>query len=283
MLRKDMNTVLEALIRAALAEDLGTPPCDVTSEAIVSPDLHTTAVMRARKPGVIAGLDVAEAVFRTVDPSLKITSIVNNRDKVANNTDLLKIKGSALSILKAERVALNFICHLSGIATLTNRYIVAISGTKAEILDTRKTTPGVRMLQKQAVLAGGGKNHRLGLHDAILIKDNHISVAKSVKVALDKAKATLPGMRIEIEVDRLEQLQEVLEHGGADVVLLDNMDVETLKKAVALAKGRVLLEASGGVTLETVRAIAETGVDRISIGALTHSAPALDIGLDIEL
>lgn len=277
------DEMLDRVIRIALAEDLGEPPRDVTAEALIPPGLRTTAVMRSRKPGVISGVEAAEATFKAVDPALKITAFVKNGDKVANNTDILKIEGSALSILRAERVALNLITHLSGISTLTNSYIVAIKGTKARILDTRKTTPGLRTLEKQAVSDGGGQNHRMGLYDAVLIKDNHISVAKSIKVSLDKARSAHPGMKIEIEVDRLEQLQEVLEHGGADIVLLDNMDVGTLKKAVKMAAGRVKLEASGGVTLETVRSIAETGVDYISVGALTHSAPVLDIGLDAEI
>lgn len=282
----------EMLVRQALAEDLGDPPRDITSEALIPHDLKTTAVLRNRKPGIISGIELAAAAFRLTNPALAVKDNVVNGDKVSSTTDLLTVSGSAISILRAERVALNFLCHLSGIATLTNRYIVAIKGTKAKILDTRKTTPGLRMLEKSAVAAGGGQNHRFGLYDAILIKDNHISVAKSIKVAIDKAKAANPGKKIEIEVDTLAQLQEVLDHGGADIVLLDNMDLPTLKQAAALtkkhnaafpAKPGILLEASGGVTLETVRAIAETGVDYISVGALTHSAPALDIGLDIDL
>jgi len=279
----DLKTI-EPMIRQALAEDLGPHMRDITSEATIPADRQTMAVMRARGEGVIAGVKIAEAVFKAVDPSLKVTLYVTDGDKVALYTKLFLVEGSALSILKAERVALNFLSHLSGIATLTNRYIVAIGDSKAQIMCTRKTIPTLRSLQKYAVAVGGGKNHRHGLYDAILIKDNHISVAKSIKVAIEGArKAAGPSAKIEIEVDTLEQLQEVLDCGGADIVLLDNMGLEELKRAVDMAGGKVLLEASGGVNLNTVRSIAETGVDRISIGALTHSAPALDIGLDIDL
>ena len=275
------------LIKQALAEDLGPLKRDITTDCIISPSLKTTAVMRARKAGVISGVDVAMAIFRAVDPKLKIKQYVENGDKVTKNNIIFSVSGSARSILLAERTALNFICHLSGIATLTRQYVEAIQGTKAKILDTRKTTPGLRILEKQAVKDGGGMNHRVGLYDAILIKDNHIKVSNSVKVAIKKARASASkGIQLVIEVDTLKQLAEVLQVGGADVVLLDNMDIKTLKKAVVMVAAlprerRPLTEASGGVSLKTVRAIAKTGVDRISIGALTHSAPILDVGLDV--
>ncbi len=272
------------LIRQALAED-GT---DVTSEALIPADTATTAIMRAREDGVIAGLDVAKMAFQLVDPTLQITAHKSNSDLVSKSDTLLTITGSARAILKAERVALNFASHLSGIATLTRRYVDAVSGTKAQILDTRKTLPALRALQKEAVLAGGGTNHRFGLDDAILIKDNHIAVAGSIAAALECAKQSKANVNfIEIEVDTLDQLQQVLAyhdtHGGVDIVMLDNMTPAQLKEAVELVDGHIQTEASGGVTLDSVRAIAENGVDRISIGALTHSVCALDIGLDIDL
>ncbi len=275
---------IKDLIRQALAED-GT---DVTSEALIPADTTTTAIMRAREDGVIAGLDVAIMTFQLVDPTLQITAHQSNGDFVSKRDNLLSITGSARAILKAERVALNFASHLSGIATLTRRYVDAVSGTKAHILDTRKTLPALRTLQKEAVLAGGGTNHRFGLDDAILIKDNHIAVAGSIAAALECAKQSKANVNfIEIEVDTLDQLQEVLAyhntHGGVDIVMLDNMTPAQLKEAVNLVDGRLQTEASGGVTLDSVRAIAESGVDRISIGALTHSVRALDIGLDIDL
>lgn len=268
-----------ALIHVALAEDLSQGG-DITTDSIIKAET-AVAVMRARKAGVAAGLSVAKRVFELVDPSLKITLHVQDGDKVADGQDLITITGSAASILKAERTALNFTTHLSGIATLTRQYVDQVVGTDAQIICTRKTLPGLRLLQKQAVLAGGGVNNRFSLGDMILIKDNHIAVAGGIKPALDAVQGK--DVKIEIEVDTISQLEDVLAHGGADLVLLDNMDVPTLQKAVALAKGRIITEASGGVSLESVRDIARTGVDRISIGALTHSAPVFDIGLDIDL
>ncbi len=271
---------LEALIKAALAEDLADRG-DITTLATIPYDAQAVAVLRARKEGVVAGVDVAAAAFYMVDQSLALGKNLLNGYKVSKDDIILSVSGSASSILTAERTALNFLTHLSGTATLTRRYVDAVSGTKAKIYDTRKTLPGLRELQKAAVVAGGGHNHRMGLYDAILIKDNHIAVAGGIATALDKVSDGNK-VSIEIEVDTLEQLEEVLKHGGADIVLLDNMDVPTLKKAVAMVDGRMITEASGGVNLDTLRAIAETGVDRIAVGALTHSAPALDIGLDIE-
>jgi nicotinate-nucleotide pyrophosphorylase (carboxylating) len=237
--------------------------------------------MRSRRDGVAAGIKVAEMVFKNIDPSLNVTIFVKSGERVKPGTDFLSVEGSAASILSAERTALNFVTHLSGIATHTRRYVDLVAHTDATILDTRKTLPGLRALQKYAVASGGGTNHRFGLYDAILIKDNHIAVAGGIASALDAVKGR--SEKIEIEVDTLDQLQDVLDHGGAQVVLLDNMDIPTLTRAVAMAKRRILTEASGGVNLDTVRSIAETGVDYISIGAITHSAPALDVGLDIEI
>jgi nicotinate-nucleotide pyrophosphorylase (carboxylating) len=285
MLKNGMpeTATTKTLVRRALEEDLARAG-DITSNAIVSPKLMTTAVMRARKPGIVAGMKIAEMVFHIVDPKLKVTRHVQSGSRVSKNQKIMTVRGSARSILAAERTALNFVSHLSGIATLTGKYIDQARGTKAKIRCTRKTTPGLRALEKYAVRAGGGVNHRSGLYDAVLIKDNHIALAGSVAKALDKIKTK---KSVQIEVDTLKQLAGVLKHvskyGGADSILLDNMDIKTLKKAVALVKGKIPLEASGGVNLKTVRGIAKTGVDYIAVGALTHSAPALDIGLDIDL
>lgn len=272
-------SAITALIRRALDEDLARDG-DITSKGIFSKTQKAKAVMRARKAGVVSGLEVAELVFCIVDPRLTIKIHTKNGVKVKAGAKLMSISGSAQSILTAERTALNFITHLSGIATSTRTYVDLVKGTKAKIRDTRKTTPGLRALEKAAVKDGGGVNHRMGLYDAVLIKDNHIAVAGSVKNALDQFKGQ---KNIQIEVDTLKQLAEVLKHGGADCVLLDNMSMATMKKAVAMAKKKIKLEASGGVNLKTVQAIAKTGVDYIAVGALTHSAPALDIGLDIDL
>ena len=274
---------IEPIIRQAILEDLGHGN-DVTSENLIPPEAEATAVMHARTRGIIAGVRVAEMVFRMIDPDLTLNRYVNSGDSVLKGKEVLSIQGSAQSILAGERVALNFLSHLSGIATMTGSYVKEIKGTDARICCTRKTIPGLRTLQKYAVLAGGGSNHRFGLDDCVLIKDNHIAIAGGVKKALDQAKAhTGHMMKVEIEVDTLEQLEEVLKHGGADVVMLDNMEPQMLRKAVDLIGGALITEASGGITLETAREIAETGVDYLSVGALTHSAPSLDIGLDINL
>ena len=273
---------IEPILRNALLEDLGHGN-DVTSENIIPPNAEATAVMHARERGVIAGTRIAEMVFKMVDPSLETNRYVTSGEAVLKNKELLSIQGSAQSILAAERVALNFISHLSGIATQTAAYVEKVKGTKAKICCTRKTLPGLRSLQKYAVLAGGGANHRFGLDDAILIKDNHIAIAGGIKAVLDNAQQHSGHMmKIEIEVDTLKQLETVLEHGGADVVMLDNMDIKTLEKAIALIDGALITEASGGVSLDTVSDIAKTGVDFISSGALTHSVFGLDIGLDIS-
>ncbi len=276
------SLIVEPIIRQALLEDLGHGN-DVTSENIIPSDARATAVMHARSRGVIAGVGVAEQVFKMVDPTLETRRYVNSGEAVLKGKEILSIQGSAQSILAAERVALNFISHLSGVASATAQYVEAVKGSKARICCTRKTLPGLRSLQKYAVLAGGGANHRFGLDDAILIKDNHIAIAGGIGPALDNVQ-THSGhmMKIEIEVDTLDQLKEVLTHGGADVVMLDNMDVATLQKAVAMIDGALITEASGGVTLKNVAEIAATGVDYISIGALTHSVIALDVGLDIN-
>lgn len=266
-------------VEAALLEDLGLIG-DITTNATVNARAKASAVFAARMPGVISGLDVARETFRLLDSSVVFESDVRDGDRVKAGDVVARVSGSARSILTGERVALNFLGRMSGIATLTRRYADAISGTKARIADTRKTTPGLRAFEKYAVRCGGGHNHRTGLFDAILIKDNHIVAAGGIKAAIEAARAQAGHMvKIEIEVDTLEQLQDVLAH-QVDAVLLDNMTTDMLRKAVAMAGGRVITEASGGVNLETVRSIAETGVDMISVGALTHSAPVLDLGLD---
>jgi len=276
------SLVIEPIIRNALLEDLGHGN-DVTSENIIPPNATATAVMHARSRGIIAGSRIAETAFKMVDPTLVTHRYVRSGEAVLKNKEILSIQGSAQSILAGERVALNFISHLSGIATATAAYVEQTKGTKAKICCTRKTLPGLRSLQKYAVLAGGGANHRFGLDDAILIKDNHIAIAGSIQAALDNAQNHSGHMmKIEIEVDTLKQLEEVLAHGGADVVMLDNMDAKTLIEAVAMIDGALTTEASGGITLDNVGEIAQTGVDFISIGALTHSVIGLDIGLDIN-
>ncbi len=274
--------LLEPAIRAALLEDLGRAG-DVTSDAVIPPGTEATAVMRAREAGIAAGLDAARIAFELIDPALQIAPDKADGDRIAAGDVLLTISGAARAILSAERVALNFACRLSGIATATRRIADAIAHTQATIVCTRKTTPGLRVFEKRAVRAGGGGNHRWGLDDAMLIKDNHITAAGGIGPTLARARAHAGHMmKIEIEVDTLDQLAEVLAAGGADNVLLDNMAPATLREAVAMNAGRLALEASGRITLETAPAIAETGVDYLSAGWLTHSARILDIGLDIE-
>jgi nicotinate-nucleotide pyrophosphorylase (carboxylating) len=274
--------MLEPAIRAALLEDLGRAG-DVTSDAVIAPGTRTAAVMRAREAGIAAGLDAARIAFELIDPTLTVEQTLDDGARVAPGDVLLTISGEARSILSAERVALNFACRLSGIATATRQIADAIAHTRATIVCTRKTTPGLRMFEKRAVRAGGGGNHRWGLDDAMLIKDNHIAAAGGIRPVLERARAHAGHMtKIEIEVDTLDQLSEVLAAGGADNVLLDNMDPETLRRAVAMNGGRLALEASGRITLATAPAIAETGVDYLSAGWLTHSARILDLGLDID-
>jgi nicotinate-nucleotide pyrophosphorylase (carboxylating) len=274
--------LVEDAVRAALAEDLGRAG-DITTQATIPANAMARAKIAAREDGVIAGLDLAREAFRLIDSSVIFESRVEDGASVLRGAVIARVAGSARAILSAERVALNFLGRLSGVATLTARYAERVAHTKAKICDTRKTTPLLRAFEKYAVRCGGGVNHRFGLDDAVLIKDNHIAVAGGVTAALRAAKAHVGHLvKIEIEVDTLGQLREVLNE-GADAVLLDNMTPGQLREAVALAGGRLVCEASGGVSLESVGTIAETGVDLISVGALTHSAPTLDLGLDIDI
>jgi nicotinate-nucleotide pyrophosphorylase (carboxylating) len=262
-------------VRAWLAEDLGAG--DLTSEAVIAPDARCEAALLLKEQGVVCGLRVAEAVFRELDPELDWEAHASDGD-LRDPGELVRLSGNARAILSGERLALNVLARLSGIATLTRRYLDAVAGTGAVILDTRKTTPGLRALEKEAVQAGGGTNHRFGLYDGILIKDNHLRLAPSLRAAVGDAAGT--GSPVEVECDTLDQVHEALA-AGADRILLDNMTIEELREAVSAASGRAELEASGGVTLETVRAIAETGVDFVSVGALTHSARSLDVSLEV--
>ena len=274
--------LIQDAVRRALDEDLGRAG-DITTQATIPASSIAHTVIAAREPGVIAGLPLADAAFHMIAQGIRFTPRLGDGTQVQAGDVIAEIEGSARAILSAERVALNFLGRMSGIASLTQRYVDAVSGTEARIVCTRKTTPGLRAFEKYAVRCGGGSNHRYGLDDAMLIKDNHIAVAGSVQQALQAAKAAAGHLvKIEIEVDTIAQLHEVLAE-GADVVLLDNMDIKTLKQAVALVEGAMLTEASGGVTLDTVTAIAETGVDMISVGALTHSPRVLDLGLDITI
>jgi nicotinate-nucleotide pyrophosphorylase (carboxylating) len=267
------------LVRTALLEDLGRAG-DITADAIVPVDQQAKLVMRARQPGVVAGLDIARRVFQTVSPAISLRAERPDGSAVEPGHVIATIDGPARSLLTAERTALNFICHLSGVATATASLVAAVNGTRARIVCTRKTTPGLRALEKYAVRAGGGANHRFGLDDAVLIKDNHIALAGNILTAVERVKANVGHLvKIEIEVDTLSQLEEALAV-GADAVLLDNMTTEQLAQAVTMAKGRVVTEASGRITAATAPAIAATGVDLISVGWLTHSAASLDIGLD---
>lgn len=272
------------LIRAALAEDVGTG--DATTLATVPADTIAHAVMVAREPMVVCGLPMAEAVFREVSSQLELTAAAKDGQHAARGQTLLIIKGPARALLTAERVALNFTQRLSGIATLTAKFVKAVAGTGAQILDTRKTTPGWRALEKYAVRCGGGINYRLGLYDQILIKDNHLAALRNEKpnaiaAAVRRAREQYPQLIVEVEADTLVQVAEAAE-AGADIILLDNMSTTDLHAAVRSLDGRIKTEASGGVNLNTVRAIAETGVNYISVGALTHSAPAVDIALDFQ-
>jgi nicotinate-nucleotide pyrophosphorylase (carboxylating) len=274
---------IDEAVTRALDEDLGRAG-DVTSTATIPEGTRGRAVLAAREAGVIAGLAVAAAAFRKLDPAVEISGHLRDGAAVAAKTVLLTVAGDARALLAAERVALNFVGHLSGIATAASEFVHRIAHTRARVCCTRKTTPGLRALQKYAVRCGGGFNHRFGLDDAILIKDNHIAVAGGVRAVLERAKAVAGHLvKVEIEVDTLEQLQTVLDVGLADVVLLDNMAPATMKKAVAMVAGRLVIEASGGITLDTAKAIAESGVDYLSSGAITHSSPNLDVGLDIEI
>jgi nicotinate-nucleotide pyrophosphorylase (carboxylating) len=275
------RVMIEPLVRAALLEDLGRAG-DITTDAIVPAGLRARAVLRAREKGRVAGLDLAKLAFELIDPEIAVEVAIGDGALVAPGSVIAAIKGPARGILAAERTALNFLCRLSGIASATAALVAAVKGTKAKIVCTRKTTPCLRAIEKYAVRAGGGANHRFGLDDAILIKDNHIAIAGSVTEALRRARAAAGHLvKIEVEIDDLEQLKEALA-GGADAVLLDNMGLDMLAEAVAMASGRAIAEASGRITFTSAPAIAATGVDLISAGWLTHSAPALDIGLDFE-
>ena len=277
--RPPPDLLVEPIVRRALEEDLGRAG-DITSTLTIPAEQKAIARLAARAPGTIAGLMVAEMAFRLVDPSLEFALGAADGDKAASGVTLATITGSARSILTAERVALNFAGHLSGVATATAKLVDAVAATRARITCTRKTTPGLRLLEKYAVRCGGGFNHRFGLDDAVLIKDNHIAAAGGIKPVLERVRAGLGHMtKVEIEVDTIAQLEEALAL-GADTILLDNMSPADIKRAVALAHGRAVLEASGNVTADNVRAIAESGVDYISSGAITHSAPNFDLGLD---
>jgi nicotinate-nucleotide pyrophosphorylase (carboxylating) len=274
---------IDAAADRALAEDLGRAG-DVTSIATIPSEARGSGVVVARKAGVIAGLPLVEAVFHRLAPGIEITPHARDGAAVAARTPLMTLAGPARALLAGERAALNFLGHLSGIATATAAFVACVAHTGTRVTCTRKTTPGLRALQKYAVRCGGGFNHRFGLDDAMLIKDNHIAVAGSIRAVLARARAAAGHLvKIEIEVDSLDQLREVLDVGGADVVLLDNMDAPTLRQAVALVDRRLVLEASGGITLDTVGAVAETGVDYVSSGAITHSSPNLDVALDLDI
>ncbi|TCP98756.1 nicotinate-nucleotide pyrophosphorylase [carboxylating] [Sphingomonas sp. PP-F2F-A104-K0414] len=268
---------IDGFVAATLAEDLGKIG-DITSAAVIPADARFTGVMDSRDPIVVAGLALAEAFFRALDPSVHIERLVQDGDSVAADTDLLRLEGAGRALLTAERSALNTVQHLSGIATMTRRYVDAMAGTGAILLDTRKTIPGLRVLEKYATRMGGAQNHRMGLWDAAMIKDNHVAVAGGVGEAVRRAK-TAGIAHIVVEVDRIDQIEPALA-AGATHLLLDNMAPAMLRTAVALVDGRVPTEASGGVALDTIRAIAESGVTYVSVGRLTQSAPAADIGLD---
>ena len=273
------DLLIEPVVRAALAEDLGRAG-DVTALACIAPDARLAVAYVARRPGRASGVACARLALHTLDPAATFEAVVADGERLAPGTVLARAEGNARAILSAERTGLNLLGRLCGIATLTDAYVAAVAHTSARIVDTRKTTPGLRHLEKYAVRCGGGVNHRFGLDDAILIQDNHVAACGGVGEAVRRARAFAGHlMKVEVEIDRLDQLDEALAH-GPDVVMLDNFSLDDLRLAVAAAKGRAVLEASGGVNLETVAAIAETGVDVISVGALTHSAPALDIGLD---
>lgn len=276
-----LRLLIEPIVRAALLEDLGRAG-DITTEAVVPAEARIDAVVAARHPGVLAGLEAGLLTFELLDSSLNIELLCGDGSRVERGQQVARIRGRARPVLAAERTALNLVCRMSGIATATRSLVDAIAGHKARIVCTRKTTPGLRILEKEAVRLGGGANHRFGLDDAMLIKDNHVALAGGVGAALDRARAHAGHLvKIELEVDTLDQLAEALDH-GVDAVLLDNMDPPTLRRAVAMVAGRAVTEASGRITRETAPAIAAAGVDLISSGWITHSAPILDLGLDIE-
>jgi len=273
------DLMIRTAVRAALAEDLGRAG-DITSNSIVAPTVRFAGTLRAREEGRVAGIDLAVAAFREIDGGVDIQVANDDGSDVVPGDAVLVIEGHARGVLTAERTALNFLGHLSGVATATRNLVEVVRGTRAQICCTRKTTPGLRALEKYAVRIGGGVNHRFGLDDAVLIKDNHLAVAGGIAAAVKAARAGIGHMvKIEVEVDTLEELEEALA-AGVEVILLDNMAPDRLRQAVERNAGRAVLEASGGITLESVRAVAETGVDLISVGWITHSAPCLDLGLD---
>ena len=272
------NREFDQIIDAALREDM--PEGDITSESVIPTGAVSEAVLLAKEDGILAGLPVARRVFEKIDPSVEFTEKLQDGAAFKKSDILARLKGPTIALLKGERTALNFLQRLSGIATITRRFVDAAAGTKAKILDTRKTTPGLRLLEKHAVKMGGGTNHRISLSDMVLIKDNHLRHVGSVAEAVRRARAVIrPGVRVEVEAADLAQVRDALA-AGADIIMLDNMTLEAMREAVALSAGRVPLEASGNMSLERVRAVAETGVDFISVGALTHSARAVDISLD---
>jgi nicotinate-nucleotide pyrophosphorylase (carboxylating) len=275
-----VRLIIEPVVRAALLEDLGRAG-DITTDAVVPAEARVEAVIVARQPGVLAGLDAALLAFELLDPALRIERLRSDGDRISRGETVAQINGRARGVLGAERTALNLLSRISGVATATRALADAIAGYKAKIVCTRKTTPGLRMLEKEAVRLGGGANHRFGLDDAMLIKDNHIALAGGVRQALERARHHAGHLvKIELEVDTLDQLAEALDV-GVDAVLLDNMTPETLRRAVAMVDGRAITEASGRITLETAPAVAATGVDLISCGWITHSASILDLGLDV--
>ena len=268
----------DPIIEAALREDM--PEGDITSEGIIPADARSEAIFLAKEDGILAGLEIARRVFEKIDLAVEFTGKIQDGAAFRKSDILACVEGPSVALLKGERTALNFLQRLSGIATETRRFVDAVAGTKAKILDTRKTTPGLRLLEKYAVKMGGGTNHRLNLSDMVLIKDNHLRYVGSVAETVRRARSTIrPGVRIEVEAADLSQVRDALA-AGADMIMLDNMNLELMREAVALAAGRVPLEASGNMSLDRVRAVAETGVDFISVGALTHSARAVDISLD---
>jgi len=275
-----MEHTLKELLMLALEEDLG--PGDVTSEATIHPESESVAVMLAKQDLILAGLAVARAVFHYLDPNIQFTTIVKDGDVITAGTEIAKLSGNTRALLAGERVALNLLQHLSGIATLTTAYTEQVKGLKVELLDTRKTLPGLRQLEKYAVRVGGGKNHRFGLYDGVLIKDNHIKASGSITKAVERSRKSAHHLlKIEVETKTLDEVSEALA-AGADVIMLDNMPIDMMRKAVGLVAGKALLEASGNITLKTIRAVAEAGVDFISSGSLTHSAPAADISMKIK-
>jgi nicotinate-nucleotide pyrophosphorylase (carboxylating) len=275
------NFDLDEFVTRVLAEDLGAGG-DVTSNATIPADQRFSAAMNARQEMVVAGLDIAAAFFRRLDPNVRVEQLASDGEAVEHRTPLMRLEGNARAMLTAERAALNTLQHLSGIATLTRQYVDAIAGTGAILLDTRKTIPGLRVLEKYATRMGGAQNHRMRLDDGVLIKDNHVAACGGVAEAVRRAKAANTGLQVQVEVDHLDQIEPALA-AGADRLLLDNMPAHVLREAVAQVARRVPLEASGGVTLETIREISESGVDYISLGRITQSAPAVDIGLDYSV